>query len=404
MLTDADVKRAKPEDREYALRDDACPGLQLRVKPSGVKSWTLRYRAPTGQRRVTLGRYPVIGLSKARSEARRLIGEVATGGDPSAEKAEKRSALTVADIFGRKDEEGWYLQVHVRTAGRLGTAKTEHSIRTDRCYINKHIRSRRRLLSKPVATVTTADLERIKADLSPGAWRKVRNILRVGFRHAESLGAIPAGANPARRVTATPGRKVERYLSPAERRQLEDAIAKAESLGQRVTGGMRADIARALRILALTGMRLGEVLALRWEHIDWRHGQLRLPTSKTGAKSVPLTPQALDFLRTERGDLSRVGYVCATVDGRRITPSNVQRAWRSLRKAAKLPDVRLHDLRHSWASDAVSAGVPLHVVGAVLGHRSPATTARYAHVHDEALKRALEVTGNAIATATGGVR
>ena len=371
------------------------------MTPKGAKSWSLRYRNKYGElRRHTFARYPAVKLKQARELGLALQAKLAQGIDPNDERAAEREALTMADLFGKKDDEGWFLSTHVKTAGRLGRAKTPHGIKTDRSYIKNHIRNRRGLLRKRVDEVTLKDLNAIKAAASPGAWRKVRNILRVAFKYAEDMGAIEYASNPVRRTTAQADKKVENYLTPDQRAALSDALDDAVAKGPRKEGGLSEANARAIRLLYLTGMRCGEVLDLRWQDVDWERGQLNLPTSKTGAKTVPLTRQALDFLRTERGQQIRVGRVCATDDGHRL--GHLGRAWRSVREAAGLPKFRLHDLRHSWASDAISAGVSLAVIGRVLGHKSPSTTARYAHLHDDALKRGLKVAGDRIEANTSG--
>ncbi len=403
MLTDAKIRAAKPRDSVYELPAGGCPGLKLRVTPKGVRSWTLRYRTKYGdRRRITIGQYPAVKLKQARDMALELQSRVASGIDPNDQRAADRDALTMADLFGKKDDEGWFLSTHVKTAGRLGRAKTPHGIKTDRSYIKNHIRNRRSLLRKRVDEVTLKDLNAIKAAASPGAWRKVRNILRVAFKYAEDMGAIEYASNPVRRTTAQADKKVENYLTPDQRAALSDALDDAVAKGPRKEGGLSEANARAIRLLYLTGMRCGEVLDLRWQDVDWERGQLNLPTSKTGAKTVPLTRQALDFLRTERGQQIRVGRVCATDDGHRL--GHLGRAWRSVREAAGLPKFRLHDLRHSWASDAISAGVSLKIIGRVLGHKSTATTDRYAHLHDDALRAGLDLAGDRIEKNSSGER
>lgn len=372
--------------------------VHLRVTANGAGTWCVRYRNAAGRRRLKLGPISALTVTQARKAARLAIGAVAEGNDPQADKQRDRAAMRVVDLLGDKGDEGWYLGTYCKVAGRLGTAKSEGAIKTDRYRINKHLRSRASFLRMRVEAVTTADLERIQREVPAGTWRKLRDVLRICFRHAEELGVITK--SPAARLKATSDRKVERYLSPEERQRLEAALTHALEAGPQTKGGLAPGYVRLFRLLSLTGMRLGEVLDLRWEYVDWRHGQLRLPTSKTGTKSVPLTRQAMEFLRTERGKVGRSGLVCTNESATRL--SNVQRAWRTLRAHAGLEDVRLHDLRHSWASDAVSAGVPLSVVGKVLGHKSPQTTARYAHLHDRALQDGLERAGAAIEHATHG--
>ncbi|MCA9656518.1 MAG: site-specific integrase [Myxococcales bacterium] len=404
-LTTAAIRQARvqasEEGRRIELWDDSgkqsVRTLHLRITPKGATTFFVRYRVSGTQRRQKLGGLELT-IPQARAMARTVLSAVDQGQDPQQERRRERGALRMVDLLGEKGDEGWYLGSYCKVAGQLGTAKSEGAIKTDRYRISKHLRSRTSFIRARVDAVTAADLERIQREVPAGTWRKLRDVLRICFRHAEDLGAITQ--NPAARLKATSDRKVERYLSPEERQRLEAALVHALEAGPQTKGGLAPGYVQLFRLLSLTGMRLGEVLDLRWEYVDWRHRQLRLPTSKTGAKSVPLTRQAVEFLRAERGKVGRIGLVCTSESGTRL--SNVQRAWRTLRAHAGLEDVRLHDLRHSWASDAVSAGVPLSVVGKVLGHKSPQTTARYAHLHDRALQEGLERAGAAIEHATRG--
>ncbi len=394
-------------DHDVGVPD--APGLRLRVTPGGTKTWTLRYRAPNGDRvRMPIGKrgYPVTTVAEARRLALVELDKLNRGIDPRPEEHAERAAPRMADLFGAAGDEGWYLATYVHTAGKNATSKSAKGVANDRYAITRHLRARRGLMAKRVDEVTTGDLNAIKTDATASTWRKLRNILLVAFEHAEEIGAIEPGTNPVTRTKAATDRKRETFLAPEERRRLDDVLARVDELGPGMPGGLSHHLVVALRLLALTGLRRGDVLALRWEHVDWRHSIAKLPTGKTGGRDVPLTPQALAFLRAEqRRDGKAVhatGFVVAGAEGGAVHPENVGRAWRRVRMAAGLAGVRLHDLRHSWASDAVSAGVPLYVVGAALGHRQPSTTARYAHLHDKAVREGLAKAGDAIERATKG--
>ena len=150
-------------------------------------------------------------------------------------------------------------------------------------------------------------------------------------------------------------------------------------------------------MLLLTGARRGEILQLRWEYVDLVHACLRLPDSKTGAKTVAVSAAALDVLASlER----RSDWVFPTQRG--DLPVDLSRPWDRIRERAKLPRLRLHDLRHSHASVLATDGVPLLVIGRILGHKVPATTARYAHLADDPVRKAVEAAGDRIAAALSG--
>lgn len=393
--------------------DTILAGLHLRVTPTGAASFWLKYRAAGVQRKYKIGS-GTMAVDEARREARKIQTAADKGADPQADRKANRESLRMIDLLGETGpmlqtkggkprlpptdkNPGWYLGTYCKTAGTNNTGKSEATISADRYRIYKHLRSRKGFANKRVDAVTVADLQAIQADVPAGTWRKLRDILRVCFAHAEETGVIEK--NPAARLKATADKKVERYLSPEERKRLDGALALALKLGPRTEGGLATGYVRLFRLLSLTGCRLGEILTLRWENIDFRHGQM-LVTGKTGDRTVPLTSQAQAFLKAERGNVKRIGLVCPNTDGKAL--SNVQRAWRLLRKHAEITNLRIHDLRHSWASDAVSAGVPLHVIGAVLGHKSAQTTARYAHLHNAAIQDGLAKAGAAIEAATKG--
>lgn len=401
-LTDAACKRAKPQRTTYALPDSQVRGLRLRISPSGTKTWTLRYSFEGKERQITMGAFPTWKLAKARGEAETLRANLFDGKDPLSERRHASEAMTMLDLFGRKNDEGWFLGTYVRTAGKLGTAKTKASIRSDRSNVG-HIRKQRSLMAKRVADVALADLNRLKTKLEdrPGSWRKCRNILRTAFLHAEAENEIPFGSSPVRRATVSPEQKIQRFLTPAQRKKLDQELIRAEKIGPRRDGSLSAHIVLFIRLLLLTGMRVSEVRRMRWEWVDWQHKHVAFPTSKSGVtKDTPLTDQCITFLKGIEGSTARIGLVCATRNNTPMGGENLGRAFRSIRERVGIPNIRVHDLRHSWASDAISNGVPLVIIGKVLGHADPRTTQRYAHLHNHAIRSGLEAAGNAIELAT----
>jgi len=203
------------------------------------------------------------------------------------------------------------------------------------------------------------------------------------FTIAEKWDLRPVGSNPCRGLDRYPERRRERLLDAGEIQRLGAALDRCERAGG-VENGKASDwrAIACIRLLILTGARLGEVLGLQWSWINWERGFARLPDSKTGPKTVPLPPPALELLAALKRD--RHGLIeCKHVlpAGRSDRPFQaIQRPWQQVRKMAGLPGVRLHDLRHCYASVAVAGGESLYIVGAILGHRSTATTQRYAHL------------------------
>jgi integrase len=212
---------------------------------------------------------------------------------------------------------------------------------------------------------------------------------------AEVWGERAPGSNPCRYVEKFRERKRERFLSAEELARLADALEQAE-------GNEPLSAVAAIRLLILTGCRLSEILSLRWEWVDSERGCLILPDSKTGAKTVPLGAPALRVL-TELSWQEDSPYVLPAERGTGHF-IGIQKPWQRIRGAARLNDVRLHDLRHSFASVAVSGGDSLYLVGKVLGHRQSRTTERYAHLKDDPLRAVADRTSGRIAAMMEGKR
>lgn len=404
-LTDAAIRASAPRaSGVFELADASVVGLALRVTPNGAKTWAFRYRVAGQRRRISLGRWPDVSLSDARVRARKHSSAAADGKDPSRMRAEARSAMRMADLFGTdgtdgKDREpGWYLGTYVRGAGRNRHGKSAASITTDRLYIRKHLRARKDLMRLPTRELTVEMLAEIKHDMrsTPGAWRKVRAILRIALRHAVERGELARNLADDSRLKPTSEKWRERALDDEEWRQLWATIDSSE---------IADAYKRLFRLLMLTGMRRGEGMALRWEQIDMRQHVIRLPETKTGPRTVPLSAEAAEFLKSERGAVGRLGFVCATEDGRPL--QNVERAWRALLRRARLDAVegrerlRIHDLRRSWATQAINAGVPIEWIAKALGQTTSYVTMRYARLRDDAGRKAADAAGKAIAGVLG---
>jgi integrase len=213
--------------------------------------------------------------------------------------------------------------------------------------------------------------------------RLLSSILSFGVRER----AI--AANPALGVEKTPDRSLERFLSPEEMRRLGEALIAAEGNGAPTAG------ISIIRMLALSGARKGEIEQLRWSEVDLQTGFLRLATSKTGAKLIPITGPMRAILE-RRAALGRDGYVFADQTGRSYF-QGTPKLWVRIRKAANLEDVRLHDLRHSAASFGLAGGLGLEVIGKLLGHADIKTTRRYAHLSDGHVRAAAESMADGIA-------
>jgi integrase len=369
----------------------------------GVRRWRTRatfvlaYRVGRRARWLTLGTVGADSLAKARRRARIAIGDVSDGTDPAAARDEVRAAETV-----REAGERWL--AHVASLRKRGTA-AEYRRLWARSVLP-------RLGSLPVREVTTADVARIHAALrgTPGEANHVLGVLSSFFTWAARLGMRPPHLNPCRGVPRYAEPPRTRYLSAAELGRLGAALAqaaRAESLtvtaddGTKHTEPVSRTALRIIRLLALTGARLDEIRALRWDAIDAAAGLAHLADSKTGPKTLALSREALAVLReVPRFVHSPFVFPAEGTRGRLGEHFvNVNRTWALVRHAAQLDDVRIHDLRHTAAGIAASAGVSLPVIGKMLGHTQPATTARYAHVAAHPAAQAAALVSKSVAGA-----
>ena len=371
------------DGREAVLWDSELKGFGVRVQRGGAKSYILHYRAGTGRgaplRKLTIGRHGSPWAPEtARREAKRLLGLVETGVDPAREKIARQEAPTMGEFAER------FLVEHVH-AKRKGSTAVEYKRLLDKLLLPV-------LGKRKVADVTRADVAKLH-NANRGAPYQANRVLAVlskMFNLAERWCLRPDGSNPCRHVEKFAEKKRERMLSAAELARLGDALAAYQGSPYAVA---------AVKLLVFTGARLGEVLGLKWEWIDFERGEARLPDSKTGAKTLHLPPPALAVL-TEVRRLDGNPYVIAGVKpGAALV--NLEKPWRAIRGLAKLDDVRLHDLRHAFASVAASSGMGLPIIGKMLGHSQPATTARYAHLASDPVKAAAAAVANKIAGAMG---
>jgi integrase len=378
-----DALRPTPDGAETVLWDSELKGFGVRVQRGGAKTYILQYRAGTGRdaplRKLTVGRHRSPWTAdEARAEARRLSGLAAHGKDPAGARAAARAAPTVADLAQR------FLSEHAEAKRKTSTAK-EYRRLLDHVVLPAIGRKR-------VADVTRQDVARLHhaRRATPTEANRALAVISKMFNMAERWGERPDGSNPCYHVEKYPQRKRERMLSAEELGRLGDVL----------TGyGGSLYYAAAIKLLVFTGARLGEVLGLQWQWVDFERGEARLPDSKTGAKTIHLPPPALAVL----AELPRVEgnpyVIVGGVAGAALV--NLEKPWRAIRKKAGLEDVRLHDLRHAFASVAAASGMGLPIIGKMLGHTQAQTTQRYAHLASDPVKAAAATVASKIAAAMG---
>jgi integrase len=388
-LTTAHVNGLKAQGRRYVVRNDSLVGYEIRVEASGLRTAFVRYTVDGQRRRFKLGR---IGEqytpAQTRKDARERLGEVAHGGDPARDRRLRAEAPTFAHVAES------FMSEHARPYRKASTADKYQDL------LDAHLVPK--LGKMPIEDVTRADAERIHQAVrkeTPGQANRVIALLSVIMSKAEAWGYRPMQSNPCYKLPKFKGRKIERFLSGEERARLDASIAVAEA----AIPGQEEYVARgaitAIRLLSLTGARSGEIVGLQWAWVALEHACLRLPDSKTGAKVVPLSAHAVAYLgELAKGRREGAVWVCPNERGGQL--ANIERAWRSIRKRAALEDVRLHDLRHSFASDAVAAGVPLAVIRHMMGHKSVTTTDRYAHLAWTTVHEGTDAVGERIERST----
>ena len=386
------------------LWDARVPGLCLRVLASGRATWTVRYRPHSGDgyKRLTLGRYPAVGLADARQRAERCRVQISDGKDPQAERKEKRNASTLLELIER------YLAEEVEPKRKPRT----YDLYT--WYFWKIIGPK--LGTRKAATITRSDIAKLHREI--GAERPVtanRAIVALSgvFTWAGKHSLLPEGFNPARGIEKFREEPKERYLTTEELSRLGNALRIAETAGlpwprkanckpsrhdrrpenQRTV--FSAYVTAAIRLLLFTGCRLREILHLRWSEIDYERGLLLLPDSKTGRKVVMLNAAAIDVLE----NLDQLGEYVIAGDADDKPRADLKRPWDLITEYAKLERVRIHDLRHTHASIGAGAGLGLPIIGKLLGHRNAETTARYAHLDADPLRKASNQIGEKIASA-----
>ena len=376
------VEAADVRPAEYMLWDGDMPGFGVRILPSGRRSYLVQYRVGTRSRRLSLGAHGVLTAEQARVLAQQALASVAAGGDPAESRKTRREAITVRELADRFDRE------HIALRVKESTAKEYR--RNLRRFILPALGRLR------VEEVTRADVARFHHSLRHIPYQANRNIEIVSkmFSLAELWGLRPDGSNPRRHLRKYAETKRERYLSAAELRRLGEVLN--EVADERIESVFAI---AAIRLLLLTGCRLNEIMKLRWEHVDADAGLLRLPDSKTGAKAVQLGQAALNLLSALERQPFNPYVIAGKQPGKPLF--DLQPFWRRMRARAGLKDVRIHDLRHTFASVAVACGQGLPMIGKLLGHSQVQTTARYAHLAGDPVRAAANDVSNNIAADLG---
>ena len=376
-ITKRMVDQLKADGADTFHWDADLPGFGVRVRGSGRKYYVVQYRADGRVRRITLGRHGAVPTETARRRAMAAISEAKGGGDPAAARDERRKALTMKQLGKRFLEE--YVPNHCKPS------TTYEYGRSVKFFIDPRIGRRK------VRDIKRSDIAELHHELreTPYQANRTLGVLSKMFSQAEVWGLRRDGSNPCLHVKRYKEEKRERFLNAEEFSRLGLVLDEALHDGSETRSAVVA-----FRLLMLTGCRLSEIQKLRWEHVDLDAGELHLPDTKTGGRAVPLAPSAVRLLQTLPRDDDNPWVIAGKKPGSHLT--DLQHPWRRIRARADLEDVRIHDLRHSFASRALALGEGLPMIGKLLGHTQVQTTARYAHLARDTVKASAARIGDSI--------
>jgi integrase len=380
--------------------DTDVTGFALRCQGKR-KTYVLKARVNGRIRWFTIGRHGTPWTPEtARHEAQRLWGDIRSGVNLVALREARREQPTVAELCDR------FLKEHAKEHKKPG------GYRNDDRNIRNHVKPLLGTLT--VKEVTRNDVDAFKRSVRDGrtSRRPIRKcdggkggskpvqggacaanrclaLLSKMFNLAEQWGWRQEQSNPCRMVVRYPENRHQRFLSPEE---IERLFIVLDSIDR--AGTESAYATAAIRLLLLTGARRGEIIDLMWEHVDLGRGLLLLPDSKVGAKTIYLNSAATAVLRSLKRVQGNPYVIVGPVEGKPY--ATLQLVWERIRKKAELDNVRMHDLRHTFASTAAANGASLPMIGKLLGHTTPITTQRYAHLVSDPVRQVNEAVGEAI--------
>jgi integrase len=389
------------KDRVF-LWDDALVGFGVAAFPTGKKSYVAQFRKDGRSRRVAIGDHGRLTPDEARSRAKVVLGQVEQGSDPTDNRRKARAVRTfgqVAADFMKPDAKG----------KRKQRTREEYQAILDR-HILPSIGNVR------ILDLRRAEVARLHTKLSKAPYAANRALALISsiWNWAAKRDEVAFGDNPAKGIERNAERARQRFLTSEEFARLGDALREAETDGLPWTIGndalgskyvpkerrrtiMDPHAAGAIRLLIFTGARLREILDARWQEVDFERGLIHLRDSKTGAKPIYLSAAAQQVLAS----LPRIASNPYIVPGEKegAPRADLKKPWAAVTRAAGLEGVRIHDLRHSFASFGAGASLGLPILGKLLGHAQAATTHRYVHLDTDPVRRAAEAIGATISAA-----
>lgn len=382
-LSNASVEAAQPAEKDRILWDKNLSGFGCAIRPSGRKVYFVYYRNAFGQqRRPMIGRHGRLSCDDARAIARKWLSDVDQGLDPAEEKRQKRKAILLHELLDR------YVTEYAKQHKKASTVKED-----ERLIKNKILPG---LGSSPVESVSRHDIQSLhqKYRTTPYEANRVLSLLSKIFNLAEAWGLRPDGSNPCRHIKKFAEAKRSRFYSETELARIGAALHDASSRSSEDEGSLNC-----IRLLALTGCRLSEIVGLKWEWVNLEQNRISLPDSKTGARIIMIgaaTEALLRAIGPSNGHVLRKAS-----SGEPITANMVEHCWRRVRKTAELENGRLHDFRHTVGTYSSRGGNNAFIVRDLLGHKTLAMTGRYVEHDAGPLRTAANEVSNLIATALG---
>ena len=357
-------------EKDTIFWDSELAGFGVRVHPTGRKVYIAQTRADgNAAKRVTVGRHGVITADEARRRAALIVSRIKAGEEaiPEPMAAKPAGGPTVGELAER------WLEKHVAVRCKPNTESMY------RLVVAKYILPA--FGRRPALALGHREVTAFHHSLSakPVMANHVVDTLSRIWNAAEDRGDVPEASNPCRLVAKNRERKRERFLTDAEFRRLGRVLDEAETCK-----GVSTHAVAAIRLLLLTGCRKGEILNLRWSEVDLAANELRLPDTKTGPRTISLSPEAASVLRRIPRLPDNPFVIPGKIRGKAMR--NLNDPWEIVCERAGLEDMRLHDCRHSYASRALALGESLPMIGRLLGHTQVETTARYAHLAEDSVK------------------
>jgi integrase len=379
-ITKRSVDALEPTNRAVLLWDEEIPGFGVRVPPSGRKVYCLKYRTAAGRQRwLTLGRHGPMAPAQAREMALQYKAVIAQGADPSGDRQKRRREKTMSDVADR------YLTEHVAAHNKASTAKEAGRIVQTRIKpALGHIR---------ITDLTRADVKAWHQALAAVPYEANRALAYLS--KMLSLAATDwelRPDNPSHGIKRFPEHKRDRFYNDEELKRVGEALVQIESEGREPPG-----FVLLVKLLATTGMRLGEALALSWSDVDLQHRIVTLRDAKTGTRTVHLSGETIALL----GNLPyRDGWVVRGLD--RVSPlsaNSAEKSWQRLRERAGISNARIHDLRHTVGTYAAMNGSNAFMVRDLLGHKTLAMTGRYVERAAEMVRATADAVSSRVAAA-----